>query len=56
MVPKPERYGVHRGTPWRWVENGQSFCKPLNLSPGCTRWKLAEIEICEAHKKAAVGT
>lgn len=50
------RYGVHRTTPWRWVQNDPSFPKPLNLSPGCTRWKLADIEAWEARKKAAVGT
>jgi prophage regulatory protein len=46
------RYGVHRTTPWRWAQNDPSFPKPLNLSPGCTQWKLSDVEAWEARKKA----
>lgn len=38
------RYGVHRLTPWRWARDGSAFPKPHSLTPGCTRWKLSEIE------------
>ena len=44
------RFGVHRMTPWRWVKTDATFPKPVKLSPGCTRWKLSEIEAWEAAK------
>ena len=46
------RYGVHRTTPWRWAKTDPAFPNPVNLTPGCTRWKLSEIEAWE-HSKAA---
>lgn len=45
-----ERYGVHSTTPWDWLKSDPTFPKPIKLSPGCTRWKLAEIEAWEASK------
>lgn len=47
-----ERYEVSRATLWRWVREGQ-FPSPVKLSPGCTRWKLADIEAWEAKQEAA---
>lgn len=47
------RYGVNRATPWRWAKTHPDFPKPICLSPGCTRWKLSEIE--EWEKKRAMG-
>ena len=44
------RYGVHRTTPWRWAKSNPTFPKPVTLTPGCTRWKLSEIEAWEASK------
>lgn len=44
------RYGVHRTTPWRWAKTDPSFPRAVSLSPGCTRWKLSEIETWEAAK------
>ena len=44
------RFGVHRMTPWRWLKSDPTFPKPVKLSPGCTRWKLSEIEAWEASK------
>ncbi|WP_432640113.1 helix-turn-helix transcriptional regulator [Albidovulum sp.] len=41
------RYGVHRTTPWRWDKTDPTFPKPVRLSPGCTRWKLSELEAWE---------
>lgn len=46
------RYGVHRSTPWRWVKADSSFPEPVTLTPGCTRWKLADLEAWEAAKAA----
>lgn len=47
------RYRVHRSTPWRWVKTDPTFPKPVTLTPGCTRWKLADLEAWEAAKAAA---
>lgn len=47
------RYGVHRSTPWRWLKTDPDFPKPIILSPGCTRWKLSEIEAWEQSKGSA---
>ena len=46
-----QRYEVSRSTPWRWVEQGR-FPKPIKLSPGCTRWRLSDIEAFEAQKES----
>jgi prophage regulatory protein len=37
------RYSVSRATIWRWVQDGR-IPKPVKLSPGCTRWRLADLE------------
>lgn len=47
-----ERYNVGRATAWRWVQDGD-FPKPIKLSPGCTRWKLSDIEKWEAGKETS---
>jgi len=46
-----ERYGVHRTAIWRWVREG-GFPAPIQLSKGCTRWLLSEVEKWEAEKAA----
>ena len=38
-----ERYEVSRATVWRWSSSGR-LPQPVHLSPGCTRWRVAEIE------------
>jgi len=45
-----ERFGVHHLTPRRWMREDPTFPRPVKLSPGCTRWKLSEIEAWEASK------
>ena len=45
-----ERYGVSRGTPWRWASTSTSFPRPVELSPGCTRWNLGALEAWETLK------
>lgn len=45
-----ERYDTSRNTIWRWVEKGE-LPKPIKLSPGCTRWCLADIEAWEQSRK-----
>lgn len=44
------RYSVHRTTPWRWAKSDPTFPTPVTLTPGCTRWKLSEIEAWEASR------
>lgn len=47
------RYSVSRQTIWRWLKTDPNFPKPVSLSPGCTRWRLADIEAWEAARVAA---
>lgn len=49
------RYAVHRATPWRWAAAG-NFPKPVQLSPGCTRWVAAEVEAHDVARAAARDT
>lgn len=50
------RFGVHRGTPWRWLRSDPTFPRPICLSRGCTRWRLVDIEAWETRKaKAALS-
>ena len=44
------RYSVSRATIWRWAQFGK-FPKPIKLSPGCTRWKLSDVEAWEAEQR-----
>lgn len=37
------QFGVSRATIWRWVKSGD-FPKPVKLSPGCTRWKIEDVQ------------
>lgn len=43
------RFAVSRATVWRWVQR-DSFPQPVRLSPGVTRWRLADVERWEAAK------
>jgi prophage regulatory protein len=47
------RYGVHHLTPRRWLKTDPTFPKPIRLTPGCTRWKLSDIEAWETAKADA---
>lgn len=42
-----KRYSVSRSTIWRWAQRGV-IPHPKQLSQGCTRWRLDEIESCDA--------
>lgn len=46
-----KHFGVSRQTVWRWVKSKPDFPAPYSLSPGCTRWKMAEIEAWDASRK-----
>ncbi|WP_090028597.1 AlpA family phage regulatory protein [Lutimaribacter saemankumensis] len=45
-----QRYSVSRGTPWRWAKTDSTFPKPVELTPGCTRWRLMDLENWEQNK------
>ncbi len=47
------RFNVTRHTIWRWHREMPAFPRAIILSPGCTRWKLSEIEGWEADAKVA---
>lgn len=39
------RYEVDRTTIWRWSQSKTyKFPAPVKLSPGCTRWRLSDVE------------
>jgi prophage regulatory protein len=41
------RYGVAVVTIWRWSRTGR-LPQPVHFSPGCTRWRLSDLEKFEA--------
>lgn len=43
------RYSVGRCSVWRWARR-PDFPKPVKLSPGCTRWRLADLKQWEAER------
>lgn len=47
-----KRYDVSRPTIWRW-RHTRDFPAPIALSPGCSRWKLADVEAWEAARAAS---
>ena len=46
------RYQVDRLTIWRWNREQSEFPRVVKLTPGCSRWKLAEIEAWECARTA----
>lgn len=44
------RYGVHRSTLYRWLRDDPTFPRPVMLSGGCVRWRIAELEAWEKAK------
>ena len=44
-----KRYGVSRKTIWQWVREN-SFPKPKNLSPKCTRWYMGRVREWEGQQ------
>lgn len=41
------RYRNSRATVWRWVRE-RGLPEPVQLSPGCTRWRFSDIERWES--------
>ncbi|MGY6696056.1 MAG: helix-turn-helix transcriptional regulator [Roseinatronobacter sp.] len=52
MTSLPRSADPHRQN-WRWAKTDPAFPKPVNLTPGCTRWRLSEIIEWEQAKQAA---
>ena len=48
------RYSVSRSTIWRWANNG-NLPAPIQLSPGCTRWRFDAIEQRDAEREKAAA-
>ncbi|KAB8180171.1 AlpA family phage regulatory protein [Lysobacter maris] len=48
------RYGINRATVWRWSDAG-TLPQPVKLSPGCTRWRLSDIQAFEADRAKAAA-
>jgi prophage regulatory protein len=46
-----ERFATSRATIWRWVHS-RDFPQPVKLSPGCTRWKISDVEDWEKTRGA----
>jgi len=45
-----DRYSVSRSSIHRWTANAEmNFPQPTAITPGCTRWKLADLEAWEAN-------
>ena len=44
-----DRYSTSRQSIWRWVRDGR-FPRPVKLSPGCTRWRLSDVEQFEEQR------
>ncbi|MDF2141722.1 AlpA family phage regulatory protein [Paenirhodobacter sp. CAU 1674] len=49
------RYGVSTDTIWRWKNQGE-FPRPVKVSNGCTRWRLADLIAHEATLQACFLT
>lgn len=46
-----KRYNTHEATPWRWAADTENdFPLPVQLSAGCTRWKLSDLEAWEQNR------
>lgn len=43
-----KRYGVTPHTVRRWSRFNPGFPQPVSLSPGCTRWRVTDLEAFEA--------
>ncbi|MBL4927788.1 helix-turn-helix transcriptional regulator [Fuscibacter oryzae] len=46
-----ERLGVSTDSIWRWKRAG-AFPLAVKVGPGCTRWRLSDIEAYESNLQA----
>ena len=47
-----DRYEVSRSTIWRWTNKGV-LPAPVQITPGCTRWRADEIEARDAEREGS---
>jgi len=47
-----KRYDIARQSVWRWSQKGD-FPAPVKLSPGCSRWRLSDVEKWEQSRTTA---
>ena len=45
------RYGVTRATIWSWMAQGR-IPQPMRITPGCSRWPLADLKKWEDEKRS----
>lgn len=41
------RYRISVNSVWRWTSHRKDFPNPIKIGPGCTRWRLTELEAFE---------
>jgi len=46
---------VSRNSVWRWHRERPDMPRAVRLTPGCTRWRLSEIEAWEAAQAEAAA-
>jgi len=46
-----KRYSVSVATIWRWAKTIDRFPKPIELSPGTTRWAVADLLMFEQRRR-----
>jgi len=49
------RYSVGPATVWRWARSGR-IPKPIEISPGCTRWSLEQLDESDAKRIEAAAS
>lgn len=47
------RYGIKRGSVWRWTKENEDFPKPVRFTKGCVRWSISELESYERKQAEA---
>lgn len=50
-----ERYATSRSSIWRWSAKG-ILPAPVQITPGCTRWRADEIEQRDVAREAGRNT
>lgn len=51
------RYSLKAPTVWLWARTRrEGFPQPVRLTPGCSRWRLADLERWESERQAQSGT
>lgn len=48
------RYNVKVATVWAWANKGR-LPQPVRLTPGCSRWRLKDVEAWEEQRAAESG-